>query len=123
MYHGLHRSGLAQKHIIQDLVFALSRVVGFLKDFDAEFCPLVKGSRVGLNLTQGMVDDANRTQEVVWNVGTYGKRKFPKLSVEEENRKLVELVRHHNGVKCTVMDDITISHLVLRKAWATRLLA
>jgi delta24-sterol reductase len=112
MYHGLHRSGLAQKYIIQDLVFASSRVVGFLKDFDAEwkmypisFCPLVKGARVGLNPTQGIVDDANRTQEVVWNVGTYGMRKFPKLSVEEENRKLVELVRHHNGVKWTYCES------------------
>ena len=32
-------------------------------------------------------------------------RKFPKLSVEEENRKLVELVRHHNGVKWTYCES------------------
>ena len=112
MYHGLHRSGLAQKYIIQDLVFASSRVIGFLKDFDAEwhmypisFCPLVKGAKIGLNPAQGMVDDEHRTKEVLWNVGTYGMRKFPKLSVEEENRQLVKLVRHHKGVKWTYCES------------------
>jgi Delta24-sterol reductase len=109
MYHALHKSGLANQNVVQDIAFPASTAEDFLKYLDQDFgfyplwlCPLNKDNHsIPLRPRTGSADgDMALNSELMINVGLWGPGPTHQQSFIEANRQIEKKTRDLFGIKC-----------------------
>jgi Delta24-sterol reductase len=111
MYHALHRSGLAQDYICQDILVPASQADAFIGSitnlwdiFPLSICGINEGTIVPAIYNSTTLGKDGLTTEKFFNVGIYGPRKFLTQTAQDENRMLEDLTTKHHGVKWLYAD-------------------
>lgn len=107
MYHALHKSGHAERYIIQDLALPLSKAEAFISWVDKTLgfyplwlCPLRSDGK--LSMAPGVALPESRLQdqeEYLLNIGVWGPGPSDRQKFIEVNRQVEEIVQRFNGVK------------------------
>lgn len=105
MYHALHRSGIVDQYIIQDVGLPLSTVDEFYQWLDVEFtiyplwlCPVpAKGVGGGLDPQDKLVGGPNGVIDFLLDVGVWGPCPGEPIAA---NRMVEAKVRELGGLKC-----------------------
>jgi delta24-sterol reductase len=100
MYHALHESGMAEEHIIQDLVLPRSQAESFIKYIDNEFgiyplwlCPLRK------TIGERSFHPHGSEDEMPLNIGVWGPYRGGWKRCIEANQKLELKLKELSGMK------------------------
>jgi len=101
MYHALHKSGMADKYIIQDIGFPYEEIPAFIDYLDQNhgfypiwLCPLLLDSELALHPRDPLIK--NR----LMNVGLWGPGPTKWPAFVEANRQIEQKTKDLHGLKC-----------------------
>lgn len=107
MYKALHKSGLANEYIVQDIGFPYESVPGFVDYLDQDFgyyplwlCPLLVRGQVPLRPHLPTYRNNQGVDLRILNVGVWGPGPKNALEFKAKNRDMEHVTKAMGGLKC-----------------------